>query len=421
VLTTGCLPFDGKNLQEMRESVCRGKYRIPFYLSDSCEKLLRKFLVRDSTKRSSIEAIADDPWIMEGYNESPLDAGNDSVVLEDNKLIALIHKKFNVDKELVLKSLREALYNDVSALYYLMYHERDKSGDYALVNKVLDAISISNITTGVPESHPSNGKDIQAMATNSTKFELHDSNEAAIPSYAATFSRTMTMPSSPMNTVKTSTNPRRRYTTVAEPDPTDTAGQSHLPQEKNSKAGTGDPTLEYNAVNTITANTDAKVVPEDDASNNSEPSKLVEELANTKKNKRLVGMLRSTMGRSRVETEKVEEKLPSEILPTIDESKPRSLRFTFNSNTTSSKPPDEVVSLVMETCLKLSIKCKLSSKYLLECTYVQPQSHELIRLEIEVCKLPRLRSLHGLKFKRLSGSANEYKLICENLLINLNL
>jgi serine/threonine protein kinase len=34
VLTTGCLPFDGKNLQEMRESVCRGKYRIPFYLSE---------------------------------------------------------------------------------------------------------------------------------------------------------------------------------------------------------------------------------------------------------------------------------------------------------------------------------------------------------------------------------------------------
>ena len=34
VLTTGCLPFDGKNLQEMRECVCRGKYRIPFYLTE---------------------------------------------------------------------------------------------------------------------------------------------------------------------------------------------------------------------------------------------------------------------------------------------------------------------------------------------------------------------------------------------------
>jgi len=63
VLTTGCLPFDGKNLQEMRESVCRGKYRIPFYLSDSCEKLLRKFLIRDPTKRASLEMLIDDPWI----------------------------------------------------------------------------------------------------------------------------------------------------------------------------------------------------------------------------------------------------------------------------------------------------------------------------------------------------------------------
>jgi MAP/microtubule affinity-regulating kinase len=34
VMTTGTLPFDGKTLSEMRESVCRGRYRIPFYLSD---------------------------------------------------------------------------------------------------------------------------------------------------------------------------------------------------------------------------------------------------------------------------------------------------------------------------------------------------------------------------------------------------
>ncbi|KAI8586181.1 kinase-like domain-containing protein, partial [Geranomyces variabilis] len=67
VLTTGCLPFDGKNLQEMRESVCRGKYRIPFYLSDYCEKLLRKFLVRDPYKRAGLEMLIDDPWINEGH------------------------------------------------------------------------------------------------------------------------------------------------------------------------------------------------------------------------------------------------------------------------------------------------------------------------------------------------------------------
>ena len=38
VMTTGCLPFSGKNLQEVRESVCRGKYRVPFYISDCRHK-----------------------------------------------------------------------------------------------------------------------------------------------------------------------------------------------------------------------------------------------------------------------------------------------------------------------------------------------------------------------------------------------
>ena len=35
VLCTGCLPFDGKDLKEMREVVCRGRYKVPFYISDS--------------------------------------------------------------------------------------------------------------------------------------------------------------------------------------------------------------------------------------------------------------------------------------------------------------------------------------------------------------------------------------------------
>lgn len=34
VVCTGSLPFDGKDLKEMREVVCRGRYKVPFYLSD---------------------------------------------------------------------------------------------------------------------------------------------------------------------------------------------------------------------------------------------------------------------------------------------------------------------------------------------------------------------------------------------------
>lgn len=42
-------------LQELRERVLRGKYRIPFYMSTDCENLLKKLLVLNPVKRGSLE------------------------------------------------------------------------------------------------------------------------------------------------------------------------------------------------------------------------------------------------------------------------------------------------------------------------------------------------------------------------------
>lgn len=42
-------------LQELRERVLRGKYRIPFYMSTDCENLLKKFLILNPTKRGTLE------------------------------------------------------------------------------------------------------------------------------------------------------------------------------------------------------------------------------------------------------------------------------------------------------------------------------------------------------------------------------
>lgn len=43
------------HLQELRERVLRGKYRIPFYMSTDCENLLKKFLILNPSKRGSLE------------------------------------------------------------------------------------------------------------------------------------------------------------------------------------------------------------------------------------------------------------------------------------------------------------------------------------------------------------------------------
>lgn len=42
-------------VQELRERVLRGKYRIPFYMSSDCENLLKKLLILNPTKRISLE------------------------------------------------------------------------------------------------------------------------------------------------------------------------------------------------------------------------------------------------------------------------------------------------------------------------------------------------------------------------------
>ena len=133
VLTTGCLPFDGKNLQEMRESVCRGKYRIPFYLSDPCEKLLRKFLIRDPFKRASLEILIDDPWLNEGYaeplfpKESLLGGSQLNISSEDDDIVLrIMESKFKLDRNTIQKSLQDSVYDDVAAIYHLLHHERQR-------------------------------------------------------------------------------------------------------------------------------------------------------------------------------------------------------------------------------------------------------------------------------------------------------
>jgi MAP/microtubule affinity-regulating kinase len=100
-----------------------------------------------------------------------------------------------------------------------------------------------------------------------------------------------------------------------------------------------------------------------------------------------------------------------------DNNTPRSLRFTFNSNTTSSKPPDEFLQDVIDICNSKGITYRVQTRYLLECTFGQTQSSKnQVKFEVEVCKLPRLNNLHGLRFKRLAGSVTDYKAVCEILL-----
>ena len=42
-------------VKDLRESVLRGKYRVPFYMSTECENLIKKFLIINPLKRPSLQ------------------------------------------------------------------------------------------------------------------------------------------------------------------------------------------------------------------------------------------------------------------------------------------------------------------------------------------------------------------------------
>jgi len=120
-LVSGSLPFDGTTLRELRERVLRGKYRIPFYMSTDCENLLRKFLVLNPTKRSSLEAIMHDKWMNMGYEfEDELKPYIEPKPdLKDPKRIeALVAMGYN--RQEIEDSLSQVRYDDVFATYLLL-------------------------------------------------------------------------------------------------------------------------------------------------------------------------------------------------------------------------------------------------------------------------------------------------------------
>ncbi|XP_055308271.1 MAP/microtubule affinity-regulating kinase 3-like [Sitodiplosis mosellana] len=120
-LVSGSLPFDGTTLRELRERVLRGKYRIPFYMSTDCENLLRKFLVLNPTKRSSLEAIMHDKWMNMGYEfEDELKPYTEPKPdLKDPKRIeALVAMGYN--RQEIEDSLSQVRYDDVFATYLLL-------------------------------------------------------------------------------------------------------------------------------------------------------------------------------------------------------------------------------------------------------------------------------------------------------------
>ncbi|KAI2664266.1 Serine/threonine-protein kinase SIK2 [Labeo rohita] len=110
VLVCGALPFDGPSLPVLRQRVLEGRFRIPYFMSEDCEHLIRKMLVLDPAKRLSLSQIKEHRWMMQ---EVP----SQRPVLYRQGLPCESKSGLGEHSE---QSLQNKSYNHFAAIYYLL-------------------------------------------------------------------------------------------------------------------------------------------------------------------------------------------------------------------------------------------------------------------------------------------------------------
>ncbi|XP_062850258.1 serine/threonine-protein kinase MARK2 isoform X2 [Trichomycterus rosablanca] len=103
-----------------------------------------------------------------------------------------------------------------------------------------------------------------------------------------------------------------------------------------------------------------------------------------------------------------------------DNTKPRSLRFTWSMKTTSSMEPGEMMKEIRKVLDANSCEYEVRECYMLLCMAGNPAREDFVQWEMEVCKLPRL-SLNGVRFKRISGTSIAFKNIASKIANELKL
>ncbi|XP_069802474.1 serine/threonine-protein kinase SIK2-like [Dendropsophus ebraccatus] len=126
VLLCGSFPFDGPNLPTLRQRVLDGRFRIPYYMSQDCESLLRRMLVVDPGKRLSIAQIRQHRWFQGVPPQQPLQDNGLPAPKPCMQVLAIM-QTLGIDRERTLQALQNDTYDHYAAIYYLLVERLQES------------------------------------------------------------------------------------------------------------------------------------------------------------------------------------------------------------------------------------------------------------------------------------------------------
>ncbi|XP_040912857.1 serine/threonine-protein kinase SIK1 [Toxotes jaculatrix] len=125
VLVCGSLPFDGPSLPVLRQRVTEGRFRIPFFMSQDCENLIRKMLVVDPAKRITMAQIKQHRWMLADPTAAHQTLSHSLTEYNSNlgdysEPVLGIMNTLGIDRQRTIESLQSSSYNHFSAIYYLL-------------------------------------------------------------------------------------------------------------------------------------------------------------------------------------------------------------------------------------------------------------------------------------------------------------
>uniref|UniRef100_A0A8B9KZ41 non-specific serine/threonine protein kinase n=1 Tax=Astyanax mexicanus TaxID=7994 RepID=A0A8B9KZ41_ASTMX len=480
-LVSGSLPFDGQNLKELRERVLRGKYRIPFYMSTDCENLLKRFLVLNPGKRGTLEQIMRDRWINAGSEEEELKPYTEpeTDISDQKRIDVMVGMGYSRDE--IQESLSKMKYDEITATYLLLGRKANEEVSDSSSNsnqslaknrpssemngqspahlKVQRSVSSNQKSRRYSDQGLSNGKKFapgsadsdvkqdggvagRKAPTNSPPSPLlgnaNNPNKADIPERKAGISVAP-------NNNSGSGGMSRRNTYVCSDRNNQTERLSVIPNGKENsqqRAGTSrNPGASTHSISNA-APTDKLRFPRGTASRSTFHGQPRERRTATYNGP----PASPTQPRSRGNANNLLTKLTSKLTrrnmsfrfsksrhvpgdQQKDEGKdgkdgkdgkPRSLRFTWSMNTTSTMEPAAIMNEIRKVLDANNCDYEQREHFLLFCVYGDSRADSLVQWEMEVCKLPRL-SLNGVRFKRISGTSIAFKNIASKVASELKL
>ncbi|XP_059615059.1 uncharacterized protein LOC132260760 [Phlebotomus argentipes] len=172
VLVCGALPFDGATLHDLRSVVVAGKFRIPFFMSQACEDLIRHMLLVQPERRFTLKQIARHPWmgLWTSMIEEAATMGSNDPMNLDSVVMTHMLQLPGLTADMIAQSVHENRYDHIYAIYNLLVDKlQSKKREQQRIqhhgNFMYPRSRKASITTGIVErSEPTKSEVIDRLS-----------------------------------------------------------------------------------------------------------------------------------------------------------------------------------------------------------------------------------------------------------------